>query len=142
MIAADIRGIRVRHSVLCSHEPSSHVEVLQNNNATLNGANGLEEVPFPDGTRPWGKQVAGPHANVSTYALLVHMSMSEAADVQQQVILRNLDTVQAVCDLTPPQTHGYYRGYYPDRAPPLPPVLERKLAILTAIGRRPDGLLI
>ncbi|TFK87679.1 hypothetical protein K466DRAFT_102420 [Polyporus arcularius HHB13444] len=82
----------------------------------------LIEVPFPDGTPPWNREVDGP-------------------DNTGRVVLPALDTIQAVATLTTAQTYGYFRGYWPGE--PLPPVRKDcKLMIFTAIGCRMDGLLV
>ncbi|KAF9811498.1 hypothetical protein IEO21_06582 [Rhodonia placenta] len=71
----------------------------------------FEEVPFPDGTRPWGMMV-------------------------NNEPLPELTSLEAVRTLSSRQSLEYHEGYYPEEAAPEDSMMREK-AILLAIGVEP-----
>ncbi|PIL31010.1 hypothetical protein GSI_05703 [Ganoderma sinense ZZ0214-1] len=96
-----------------------YIKLIRLDNALYQLPGSLEEVPFPDGTFPWGKEVEvdGPsHTRVKLPEL------------------RNLESVK---NLTEPETFGYFQGYYPGEQMP-PQTARRREKILLAIGLGKD----
>ncbi|SJL16085.1 uncharacterized protein ARMOST_19601 [Armillaria ostoyae] len=65
------------------------------NSSSYTGITGpFREVPFRDGTKPWGAKVPGPGG--------------------PEVILPRLATAHDIANLTLLQSYAYFKGYYPD----------------------------
>lgn len=90
----------------------------------------FEEVPFPDGTRPWGMMV-----NVGLFSLWTSCSYYSARRGQNEP-LPELTSLEAVRTLSSRQSLEYHEGYYPEEAAPEDSMMREK-AILLAIGVEP-----
>ncbi len=148
----DLEGVTtkgyVRAAKVCylSQPPSNRAlfsDALQLENLLYQDDNHLVEVPFPDGTFPWGKEVPGPSKTVRTLYPIYHPPSASTYDtgMLQRVVLPELKSIGAVKTLSTPQLYGFCRGYYPSEQLPRDGSRCREM-ILAAIGRRRDAHLL